>query len=278
MAGLPSHTKKKQSARSSRSVNREGEGLPRVGKEKAEGSEVSPALRTGQKNTSFGNANENRSAERHSSTQRELSVQSTRSANSPPDLLWITTDKPADFKDAKIQRMISRHVMRDYQQKDQSKKESSRATRHKSSTKSPSDDDASVASSTSQLSLKPTVDFGRVYHISFVLNSSKTNIPRDMEPETPHPTYGPHPSCSSARHLLKICSTRCASISVPQSLSSVSVISYLVISVSVSLYCMMNDFLPFTTMLRRGPSFSARNLITLHHFFFITCVLYARAC
>lgn len=164
MAGLPSHTKKKQSARSGKSVNREGDSFPRTDIENARDPKASLTLQLRQSNAPGSNHQRNRSPERLSSTQGEASAQSTRSTNSPPDLLWITTDKPADFKDAKIQRMISRHVMRDYQQKDQSKKDSNRASRQKNSAKSPSDDDASVTSSTSQISLTPLVDIGRVYH------------------------------------------------------------------------------------------------------------------
>lgn len=164
MAGLPSRTKKKQSPRSTRPANREGESLPRIDIENSNDLEASPTVQTGLNNASL---DRDRSSERNSSAQREPSAQPIRSPNSPPDLLWITTDKPADFKDAKIQRMISRHVMRDYQQKDQSKKESGRTTRHKNPTKSPSDDDASVTSSTSQISLTPMADLGRVRCVSF---------------------------------------------------------------------------------------------------------------
>lgn len=217
MAGLPSHTKKKQSARSARSTNREGDGLPRIDMESANDLEASPTLQIGQNNTSLGTPPRNESSERNSSTQRETSAQSTKSTNSPPDLLWITTDKPADFKDAKIQRMISRHVMRDYQQKDQSKKESSRAMRNKNSAMSPSDDDASVvSSSTSQLSLTPMVNLGNVCYIPALIADCIIIDPRrKLEPETLQRARGPLPPDSSPRRLLRTCFTRWVLISVP---------------------------------------------------------------
>ena len=63
------------------------------------------------------------------------------SAGSPDDpatldLLWITTNKPSNFQDPAIQKMISIHVMRDYQQKEQSGQEPSRTPRGKKSAKS----------------------------------------------------------------------------------------------------------------------------------------------
>lgn len=162
MAGLPSRTKRHPQGRSARTANEEREGLPRIDIENAQGFENSPPPQRRRRNASFSPARNDLSSETASSSKQESPGRSTRLSNTSPDLLWITTDKPADFKDAKIQRMISRHVMRDYQQKDQSKKESGRSTRRKNSAKSPSDDDVSVTSTSSQLSLTPMVEISRV--------------------------------------------------------------------------------------------------------------------
>lgn len=82
-----------------------------------------------------------------SSREREVGVQLTTSTTQgSSDLLWITTDRPTDFKDAKIQKLISKHVMRDYQLKDQSGKDSGRSRRKKSSQSSQSDDDFGLLS------------------------------------------------------------------------------------------------------------------------------------
>ncbi|MCJ1268824.1 hypothetical protein MMC22_008712 [Lobaria immixta] len=90
------------------------------------------------------------------SREREVGVQLTTSTTQgSSNLLWITTDKPTDFKDAKIQKMISKHVMRDYQLKDQSGKDSGRSRRKKSSQSSQSDDDFG---SLSQQSKMPIVE------------------------------------------------------------------------------------------------------------------------
>lgn len=90
------------------------------------------------------------------SREREVGVQlTTATTQGSSDLLWITTDRPTDFKDAKIQKMISKHVMRDYQQKDQSGKDSGRSRRKKSSQSSQSDDDFG---SLSQQSKMPIVE------------------------------------------------------------------------------------------------------------------------
>lgn len=76
------------------------------------------------------------------SREREVGVQLTTSTTQgSSDLLWITTDRPTDFKDAKIQKLISKHVMRDYQLKDQSGKDSGRSRRKKSSQSSSQSDD-----------------------------------------------------------------------------------------------------------------------------------------
>lgn len=87
------------------------------------------------------------------SREREVGVQLTTSTTQgASDLLWITTDQPTDFKDAKIQKMISKHVMRDYQQKDQSGKDSGRSRRKKSSqSSSQSDDDFGSLSQPSKM-------------------------------------------------------------------------------------------------------------------------------
>lgn len=87
-----------------------------------------------------------------SSREREVGVQLTTSTTQgSSDLLWITTDRPTDFKDAKVQKLISKHVMRDYQLKDQSGKDSGRSRRKKSSQSSQSDDDFGILSQSAKM-------------------------------------------------------------------------------------------------------------------------------
>ncbi|MCJ1262409.1 hypothetical protein MMC22_002279 [Lobaria immixta] len=90
------------------------------------------------------------------SREREVGVQLTTSTTqSLSNLLWITTDRPTDFKDAKTQKIISEQVMRDYQLKDQPGKDFGRSRRKKSSQSSKSDDDFG---SLSQKSKMPIVE------------------------------------------------------------------------------------------------------------------------
>ncbi|MCJ1470678.1 hypothetical protein MMC07_009325 [Pseudocyphellaria aurata] len=86
------------------------------------------------------------------SREREVGIQLTTSTTQgSSDLLWITTDRPTDFKDAKVQKLISKHVMRDFQLKDQSGKDSGRSRRKKSSQSSQSDDDFGLRSQQSKM-------------------------------------------------------------------------------------------------------------------------------
>lgn len=109
---------------------------------------------------SQGNRQKDRS-EKSILLQREAGVQSSTSTTlGPSNLLWITTDRPADFKNADIQREISKHVMHNFQQKDQAGRESGKARRNKSSQSSQSDEDFSGASATSRM---PVVERSEVY-------------------------------------------------------------------------------------------------------------------
>ena len=93
-------------------------------------------------------------------SQREAGVQSSTSTTlGPSNLLWITTDRPADFKNADVQREISKHVMHNFQQKDQAGRESGKARRNKSSQSSQSDEDFSGASAPRM----PIVERSEVY-------------------------------------------------------------------------------------------------------------------
>lgn len=93
-------------------------------------------------------------------SQREAAVQSSTSTTlGPSNLLWITTDRPADFKNAYVQREISKHVMHNFQQKDQAGRESGKARRNKSSQSSQSDEDLNGASAPRM----PIVERSEVY-------------------------------------------------------------------------------------------------------------------
>lgn len=101
-------------------------------------------------------------SEKSTLSQREAGVQSSTSTTlGPSNLLWITTDRPADFKNVDIQRKISKHVMHNFQQKDQAGRDSGKARRNKSSQSSQSDEDISGASATSRM---PIVERSEVYH------------------------------------------------------------------------------------------------------------------
>ncbi len=120
------------------------------------------------------------------SSKQEASPQSSTSAtHGSSDLLWITTDRPADFKNAKIQKLISQHVMRDYQQKDQSGKDSSRPRRKKSSHSSQSDEDFSATSSTPRM---PIVERSEVYYSRMPVEDHTS----DMEKQSKNlpPSFG----------------------------------------------------------------------------------------
>lgn len=109
---------------------------------------------------SSGNRQKDRS-EKSVLSQREAGVQSSTSTTlGPSNLLWITTDRPADFKNADVQREISKHVMHNFQQKDQAGRESGKARRNKSSQSSQSDEDFSGASAASRM---PIVERSEVY-------------------------------------------------------------------------------------------------------------------
>lgn len=93
-------------------------------------------------------------------SQRETGAQSSTSTTlGPSNLLWITTDRPADFKNADVQREISKHVMHNFQQKDQAGRESGKARRNKSSQSSQSDEDFKGASAPRM----PIVERSEVY-------------------------------------------------------------------------------------------------------------------
>ena len=102
-----------------------------------------------------------------SSKEREVGVQFTASTvQGSSDLLWITTDRPNDFKDPKVQKLISKHVMRDFTSKDQSGKDSGRSRRKKSSqSSSQSDEDFG---SLSQPTKMPIIERSGVRHSSRV--------------------------------------------------------------------------------------------------------------
>ena len=93
-------------------------------------------------------------------------VHSTTSGSS--NLLWITTDRPADFKDEKIQRLISRHVMHDYQGK-----ESGRAKDRKKSLPPPRNyAETGLKTSTTEFSSIPNVERSGVRYYQFELSPS----------------------------------------------------------------------------------------------------------
>lgn len=92
------------------------------------------------------------------------SISSVRSPDDPTssDLLWITTNRPSEFQDPTIQKMISIHVMRDYQQKEQSGQEPSRAPRGKKSVRSKDNTTATSLSPESNSSNVPEVGLSGV--------------------------------------------------------------------------------------------------------------------
>lgn len=109
MAGIPSHTKSSPSKRSGGST-----------REKAKHAQ------SGTRKNSGGIQQREQLSETPTSSRKDVSVQLTSSKDSSSDLLFITTDKPANFKDPSVQKEISRHVMKDYQNKQQSGRETGR--------------------------------------------------------------------------------------------------------------------------------------------------------
>lgn len=137
------------------------------------------------------------------SREREVGIQLTTSTTQgSSDLLWITTDRPTDFKDAKVQKLISKHVMRDFQLKDQSGKDSGRSRRKKSSQSSQSDDDFGLRSQQTKM---PIVERSGVRNSWLVIGSNCANT--DSNPQIVHLCLVHHQLPKLGR--LHRCSTRC---------------------------------------------------------------------
>ena len=129
----------------------------------------SQSSRTSQSKASQDTTRKEKFPEMSSSIRPEAAAESkTSTARGPPDLLWITTDQPSEFKNPEIRHKISRHVMRDYL-KDQTGKDSKGQRRKKTSHSSQSDEDPTVSFSTSQLPLMPSVDRSGVCSIPLAL-------------------------------------------------------------------------------------------------------------
>ena len=127
MAGIPSHTKSSSSKRLTGSA-----------------AEKAKSAQSG-KSKHAGSSSSNQQREQPSETP---TVQLSK-PNSNSDFLFITTSKPADFKNQDVQTQISRHVMRHYTSQ-QSGKESSRG-KNKESAKVQGDKETSVSSTNAPL-------------------------------------------------------------------------------------------------------------------------------
>lgn len=73
-------------------------------------------------------------------------------ADSKSDFLCITTGKPPNFKGPIVQKEISRHVMKDYQNKQQSGKEFSHLSKSREFAKPQSDEEAGFTATNALLS------------------------------------------------------------------------------------------------------------------------------
>ena len=98
MAGIPSHTKSSATKRGAGSA-REKSKNTQSGQRKSSGS-------------SSGNQQKEEPSESPNSPGEAVSVEDSSS-----DFLFITTSKPSAFKNPSVQKQISRHVMKDYQNK-----------------------------------------------------------------------------------------------------------------------------------------------------------------
>lgn len=111
MAGIPSHIKSGPSKKTAGS-----------GREKARRVQSGEQTQGG---SSSGNQQRDPSPMAPTLRRDTVSVQLTSSRSNASDLLFITTNEPDKFKDRSVQKEISRHVMKDYRDK-QFGKESNR--------------------------------------------------------------------------------------------------------------------------------------------------------
>lgn len=153
MAGRSQDKKGGSSSRSKNPTNASAENPQLIRRD-------SQASGTSQSKTSQ-NTRKEKLPEISSSSKPEAATESR--ARAPQNLLWITTDQPADFKDPKIRHKISQHVMHEYL-KDQSGKDPKGQGRKKSSHSSQSDEDIVLSGSMPQLPLMPIVERSRVYY------------------------------------------------------------------------------------------------------------------
>ena len=111
MAGIPSHTKSGSSKRTAGSAREKGKN-PQSGERKHGGSSNSIQHRE-------------QSPETPTSRPEAVSVQLTSSRNNASDWLFITTSEPNKFKDPTVRKEISRHVMKNYQDRQLGKESTS---------------------------------------------------------------------------------------------------------------------------------------------------------
>jgi hypothetical protein len=131
MAGHPSHTNTTPSKKSGGSTR--------------ENANRSPSAQRKHSVSSGSSQQRDQASETPTSGRKAVSVQLKTSHNKSPDLLFITTGKPANFKDPSVQKEISRHVMKDYQNKQQGKEPILRG-KSKQPTRSQSDKETAVGS------------------------------------------------------------------------------------------------------------------------------------
>lgn len=130
MAGIPSHTKN--------SPPKKGSGSTR---EKAKS-------HSGQRKSGGSSSSREEPLEPSASRSEAVSVHSSST------LLFLTTSKePSSFKNPEIQREISRHVMKDYQNKQQSGKESSSRAKGKEVSKRQPDTETIIPMNTTSSNL-----------------------------------------------------------------------------------------------------------------------------
>ena len=171
MAGLPSHPKKSSKSGSGRSTKQTIGKEPTVGQEELESVGRSRSRPKGRSNAASNLQQQEGASEGSAPWKRESSVQSS-SSGSGSDLLWITADKPAVFKDANIKKLISRHVMRDFQSKDQSGKDPSQAPKMKKMAIRPSSSESTLQRVTSHPSQIVSTNSSRGFSFYVALGSS----------------------------------------------------------------------------------------------------------